>query len=79
MRLPACSLTFEFLIDAACILDVIFNFRTGFELNGWVVLDPVSVATRYLQTTLLPDAICAIPYQAPFSPPDTPSRRALYR
>ena len=51
------SVTFEFLIDFACIADVLINFRTGYEADGWVVSDPLSVARRYFQAILIRQSV----------------------
>mmetsp|Transcript_9926 Transcript_9926/g.22814 ORF Transcript_9926/g.22814 Transcript_9926/m.22814 type:complete len:504 (-) Transcript_9926:1962-3473(-) len=59
---------FEFMIDMMFILDMIFNFMTGYyvELEGseedLVEYDLCSIAVRYLKTWFLLDLVSGIPF-----------------
>jgi hypothetical protein len=51
---------------AAFTVDVLLNFATGYNTDGYVVLDFPHISTRYLRTWLLPDLVSILPWDLMF-------------
>ncbi|TMW57004.1 hypothetical protein Poli38472_002929 [Pythium oligandrum] len=49
--------------DLIYILDVLVNFRTGYNVDADVVMDPKKVAVRYMKSWFLIDLIGSIPFE----------------
>lgn len=51
------------ILDAWFAVDIILNFRTGYIEHGTVVMDPKKIASNYLSTWFLVDALGTIPFE----------------
>jgi len=70
------------LVDGFFILDIAFNFFTGFTALGKVVLDPYSIAREYLGSWFALDVLASIPFDliaTALSDAATSSSTAAYR
>ena len=50
------------LVDVFFILDIFFNFFTGFTTTGKIVMDPRRIAREYVRTWFALDVIASVPF-----------------
>ena len=50
------------LVDVFFVMDIFFNFYTGFTTAGKMILEPRRIAREYLRTWFVLDVIASIPF-----------------
>ena len=50
------------LVDVFFILDIFFNFFTGFTISGKMIMDPRRIASQYIRTWFALDVIASVPF-----------------
>ena len=51
------------ITDIICILDILFNFNTGFYFKGFLITDRAAIVRNYLRQKFLIDFLGSIPFQ----------------
>lgn len=67
------------LVDVFFIMDIIFNFITGYTTTGKVIMDPVKIAKCYSRTWLAPDVVASVPFDLFIASDVASGRQAAYR